>query len=102
MNVHERLQQLLKERKWTKRELAQVCGISNSTLSNIFCRNAVPSITTLKTICDGFGITLSQFFSENDKVELSTQQEELLEGWGRLGPEQKEAVLNVMRIMSGS
>ena len=102
MDVHERLRQLLKERKWTKKKLAQMCGLSKSTLSNIYCRNAVPSITTLKTICDGFGITLSQFFSENDKMELSSQQKELLGEWGRLGPKQREAVLKVMRSMGGN
>ena len=51
MDTHERLRQLLKERKWTEYRLAKKCGLSESTLANIFKRNTVPSIPTLEAIC---------------------------------------------------
>ena len=69
MDVHKRLRQLLNERGWTEYRLSKKCGLSESTLANIFRRNTMPSITTLEAICNGFGITLSQFFAEDKMVE---------------------------------
>ena len=77
MDTHERLRQLLKERGWTEYRLSKNCGLSESTIANIFRRNTVPSIATLETICDGFGITMSQFFAEDEMVELSPDLKEL-------------------------
>ena len=73
MDVLERLRGLLDERGWTEYRLAKECGLSESTIANIFRRNSVPSITTLESICNGFGITLSQFFADGDMVELTPQ-----------------------------
>ena len=73
MDVLERLRVLLDERGWTEYRLAKECGLSESTIANIFRRNSVPSITTLESICNGFGITLSQFFADDNMVELTPQ-----------------------------
>ena len=67
MDTNQRLRRLLDERGWTEYKLSKVCGLSQSTLANIFKRNTVPSITTLEVICKGFGITLSQFFADGDR-----------------------------------
>ena len=81
MDVLERLRGLLDERGWTEYRLAKECGLSESTIANIFRRNSVPSITTLESICNGFGITLSQFFADGDMVELTPQAKELFDNW---------------------
>lgn len=77
MDANERLRQLLKERGWTEYKLSKECGLAQSTIGNIFRRNTVPSISTIETICKGFGITLSQFFAETDMVELTPDTKEL-------------------------
>ena len=92
MYTHKRLRQLLDERCWTEYRLSKHCGLSESTLANIFRRNTTPSIATLEAICKGFGITLSQFFAENDMVELTPELEDLFNKWLTLTPEQKAAV----------
>ena len=92
MDTHKRLRQLLDERGWTEYRLSKHCGLSESTLANIFRRNTTPSIATLEAICKGFGITLSQFFAENDMVELTPELEDLFNKWVTLTPEQKTAV----------
>lgn len=61
MDVHQRLRRILEERGWTEYKLAKNSGLSESTISNIFKRNTIPSLTTLEAICNGLGITLSQF-----------------------------------------
>lgn len=100
MDVLERLRGLLDECGWTEYRLAKECGLSESTIANIFRRNSVPSITTLESICNGFGITLSQFFADGDMVELTPQAKELFDNWVTLTPEQKNAVLTMVRTFN--
>ena len=98
MDTHKRLRQLLCERGWTEYRLSKECGLSESTLANIFRRNTLPSIGTLEAICRGFGITLSQFFAEGDMVEMTPETKELFDGWVNLTADQKAAVLQMMRV----
>ena len=100
MDVHKRLQQLLNERGWTEYRLSKKCGLSESTLANIFRRNTMPSITTLEAICNGFGITLSQFFTEDDMVELTPELKNLFDKWKALTPEQKDAVYRLVNAFA--
>ena len=102
MDVHKRLRQLLNERGWTEYRLSKKCGLSESTLANIFRRNTIPSITTLEAICNGFGITLSQFFAEDEMVELTPELKNLFDKWISLTPEQKNAVYNMVNAFDNS
>ena len=102
MDTHERLRQLLNERGWSEYKLAKRCGLSESTVANIFRRNTVPSIATLETICSGFGITMSQFFAEEDMVEITPELKELFENWVNLTPEQKKAANQMLKAMNNS
>ena len=102
MDVHKRLRQLLNERGWTEYRLSKKCGPSESTLANIFRRNTIPSITTLEAICNGFGITLSQFFAEDDMVELTPELKNLFDKWISLTPEQKNAVYSMVNAFDNS
>ena len=100
MDILSRLEQLLKERGWTEYKLSRECGLAQSTIGNIYRRNTVPSIATLETICKGFGISLSQFFSEGDMVELTPDLKELFERWVSLTPTQKKAALEMLKAMN--
>ena len=100
MDTHSRLRQLMAERGWTAYRLAKVSGLSESTLANIFKRNTVPSIATLEAVCSAFGISLAQFFAESDMVELTPELKELFDNWVSLAPEQKQAVLQMLRMMN--
>lgn len=88
------------ERGWSVYRLAKNCGLSESTLANVFKRNTVPTITTLERICDGFGITLSQFFAEGEMVELTPELKELFDNWVNLTAEQKKAANQMLRAMN--
>lgn len=101
MDTHQRLRQLLNERGWTEYKLSKNCGLSESTLANIFRRNTTPSIATLEAICSGFGITLSQFFAESEMVELTPELKQLFDTWVCLTPDQKEAVYRMIAAFSG-
>lgn len=91
--VINRIEELCEKRQMTRYRLAQVSGIEQSTLSNLLNRKSLPNIIALSKICDGFGITLSQFFMEEDKiVNLSEEQRHVLDTWLSLADEERVLV----------
>lgn len=59
----DRITELCDERNISINKLCTICGITQSTLSNITsARSQNPTISTLKKICDGLEITLADFF----------------------------------------
>lgn len=100
MDTNERLRKLLDERGWTYYKLSKSSGLSESTVTNIFKRNTVPSVPTLELICKGFGITLSQFFADGDMVELTPDLKQIFDGWCNLTPKQKQAVMQMIDAMN--
>lgn len=102
MNTNERLRKMLNDRGWTEYRLARKCGLSQSTITNIFKRNTVPSVATLESICKGFGITLSQFFAEEKEVvELTPDLKVVFDYWVNLSPYQKSIALQLLEIVNG-
>lgn len=98
MDINTRLKQMLQQRGWSEYRLAKECGLSESTIANIFRRNCTPSFTTLEIICKSFGISLSQFFAEGDMIALSSNDKKLLEKWAALTPEQKDIFLQMLEL----
>lgn len=81
----DRIQRLCAQRDWSYYKLAKESGISYSTLNTMMLKTNAPSITTLAKICNGFGITLAQFFDEGSEPEMLTdEQKECLRLWGML------------------
>ncbi len=100
MDVLIRIRQLLDEHGWSEYKLSKMSGVAQSTLSNMFKRNNAPTIPTLEAICNGFGITLSQFFArEGDSVVLSREQHEMLESWSTLSNDKKDALKKLLENM---
>lgn len=67
MNIGEatklRILELCNENKITVNKLATVSGITQSTLNNIVGgRNNSTTISTIKKLCDGLNISISDFF----------------------------------------
>ena len=102
MDTNDRLRRLLEERGWSEYRLAKKCGLSQSTIANIYRRNTVPSIATLEAICNGFGITLAQFFADGEMVELTPDLKSIFDSWVNLTAEQKAAALQMLRAMDNS
>lgn len=97
MDVKERLIQLQKQRGWTDYKIAKEAGLSSNTVSNIYRRNNVPSLPTLEALCKAFGITMAQFFAEDDLVELTPEIRELVDKWSALTDDQKAAVWQILK-----
>lgn len=100
MDVIERIKNQMQLRDWSEYRLAKESGLSQSTIANIFRRNTLPSIPTLEIICRAMGITLSQFFLEDEQnALLSAEQKDLLSHWEKLSPNKRKALLGFLNEM---
>ncbi len=72
--VIHRIYELCDEHRWTINALARNAGVSPTTIKNILNgASQNPEIITIKLLCDGFGITLSDFFSTQYFRELDQE-----------------------------
>ncbi|MDL2273633.1 helix-turn-helix transcriptional regulator [Oscillospiraceae bacterium OttesenSCG-928-G22] len=100
MDILQRITQLREERGWSKRKLALMSDLPQTTISNLYNRSYEPTISTLESICAGFGIPLAEFFNiDNESVILTSEQKELLLQWSLLNHEQKESLFALMKNM---
>ena len=61
--VKERIIQLCREENISINKLSSISGITQSTVNNIVSgRNHSTTISTIKKLCDGLGITLDEFY----------------------------------------
>ena len=54
-------------RGWSEYQLAERSGLPQSTISSWYKKDMMPSFASLEKICEAFGVTLSQFFSEGEE-----------------------------------
>ena len=96
-----KIEVLMRERKWTLYRLAERSGVSQSTLSNLFRRNNLPTIATLEAICDAFGISVAEFFADGqDGTFLTQDQRQLLEEYKQLSQDQKQALIQFLNVLN--
>ncbi len=65
--VRNRILQLCGEKNITINRLATLAALPPSSVKNIlYGRSQNPTLLTIKTICDGLGVTLGEFFDSED------------------------------------
>lgn len=101
VNVLERITELREERNWTEYQLAEKSGLTQSTISSWYRKGMLPTIPSLTKICDAFGITMSQFFLENNKhaIMLNEKQLALIEASAKLNQIQYDALLHFLETL---
>ena len=85
---------------WSVYRLAEICDITPSTLANMFARGTLPSITTLMSICQGCGISMAEFFSEDEYNLESYEEKELVCSFRKLSDKNKKAVKQLIKNVS--
>lgn len=64
--VRQRILQLCQERDISINKLSSISGVTQSTVNNIVSgRNNSATVSTIKKLCDGLGITIDEFFHSN-------------------------------------
>ena len=97
MDVGERLVALREARGYTTNRLANLAGVSQSFLRDIEHRNKRPTVDTLALLCDALGVSLRDFFDEDDGAPDDTQA--LLARIQRLTPKQRGALLAFLNTL---
>lgn len=100
MDAKVRIKQLMQVKNITEYRLAKLSGLSQSTISNIFIRNTAPTIPTIEAICNGLGISMAQFFCEDEieePVYLTKEQKDFFNEWLSLTSEQKTVVEKLVK-----
>ena len=105
--VMHRMHELLEERGWTIYRLAKESGMPYSSLNNIFVRETIPSVSTLEKICEGFQITLSQFFDRSQPTVasfdmLSADERTIINLYRRLHGREKELLTAYLHGLSNT
>ncbi len=103
--VMNRMKELLAERGWTTYRLAKESGMPYSSLNNLFVRDTIPSVSTLEKICEGFQITLSQFFDREQPTVasfdmLSADERTVINLYRRLNGREKELLTAFLHGLS--
>jgi len=91
MDVLEKIEHLRKEKDWSINYLAVESGLTQSTLNNLYTRKTEPKLSTLRAICSAFGITLADFFKEEEN------DDELIRKIKTLSAENKKALLQLVK-----
>lgn len=95
-----RIKELCKKRGYTKYRLAQITGMTQTALGNILTQKSLPTIVNLERICDAFGITLAQFFTDDgSKLNLTQDQQEILDIWDDLESKEREILIGFIRSL---
>ncbi len=101
MTILEKIDKLRLERGWSVNNLAMEAMLTQSTVNNLYLRNAEPKISTLRSICAAFNITLSEFFADEDiNADSESTEDELKLRYSKLNEAQKKAVLQLIRTMT--
>ena len=98
--VLERITYYRLQKGWTEYQMAEVSGLTQSTISSWYRKNILPTIPSLEKLCAAFGITLSQFFSFDEKtVTLTPVQKSLLDEASRLKEAQQLALVEFFKTL---
>lgn len=97
MDIIKRIEELKCQRNWSDYRLALEAGVAQSTLATMKQRKTPPKVDVLQAICEAFGITLAQFFLEDEEVEiLSNQERKLVENFRTLSNRKQTALMSLL------
>ena len=99
IDILERIDKLRIKKNWSLYELAENSLVPQSTISNMFLRKTLPSITTLEKICSALQISMSEFFVEDEEMFNKLKSLEFLNSFNGLSAESKSALLKFLETL---
>lgn len=99
-----KIQELLAERDWSLYKLAKSSCIPYSSLNSLFHKNHQPTVSTLEKICEGFHITMSEFFAENtpfraETYDITKEELELVHTIRRLNKRERRLLSGFIKLL---
>ena len=103
MDIIAKLNKLRLERNMSVYRLAELSGLSQSTLANTFSRGTIPSLRNLEALCDTLGVTLAQFFTEDETlVRLTPEEADFFAAYKKLPPAVKRSVNEIVTSVANT
>ena len=97
--IYDRIETLCNEKGWSLFKLSKESKASYSTLYNTMKNHTVPQIDLIQKVCDGFNISISEFFQDedNEKMQLSDKDMLLINNARELNTNERDRVLAYMQ-----
>lgn len=103
MDIIAKLNKLRLERNMSVYRLAELSELSQSTLANTFSRGTIPSLRNLEALCDTLGVTLAQFFTEDETlVRLTPEEADFFAAYKKLPPAVKRSVNEIVASVANT
>ena len=97
MDINKKIMALCNERGWSVYELSLQSGITQSSINSMLHRGTPPKIENLQHICEALGITLAQFFQEDEETDFLTPDEKrMIYAFRNLSQQKQQALLDLI------
>lgn len=101
--IIEKLIKLKEQKNWSYYRIAKESNLPESTVTHIYKKKSLPQIDTLISLCKGFGITITQFFCEDEKYNhLSAEEKEILKLWNSLNTNNKKLLKELIQKLDNN
>lgn len=98
--IKDRIAALITQHQISEKKVSRELGCSAGYIQSLTSGNSLPSFDMFFKICDYFEVTPAEFFDED--FSDPEQLHRLKEYSRRLQPEQTEAVLNIMQMLTAA
>jgi HTH-type transcriptional repressor of puuD len=99
MDIGRRIIELREIQDLSTNRLAKIADVAQSHLRDIELGKKQPGIDVLERLCDALGLTLVDFFSD-DNAGISAEMLRLINAAAKLKPEQLEHLIKFIDVMA--
>ena len=96
-DILNKIDRLRTVRNWSIYKLAEEAGLTQSTVANMFARDTLPSIKTLEALCSALGISLSEFFAEDNSSNFEDAM--IINAYNKLSQRDKRIIKSLLKAM---
>lgn len=97
MEFNQRLRELMEERGWTQYRLAKQMDCSQSTVAHWLAGETKPQKATMKRLAEVLGVSISTLTGAEKRTSAEVQRDELIRLFQAASPELQAAALAVLR-----